>query len=61
MEDELRHLRQLLHDIRGSLAAIQTSVEVALMEPELPPSLRTSLQGIEEEVRKIGSLLNRTS
>jgi OmpR-family two-component system manganese-sensing sensor histidine kinase len=45
------------HELRNPIATIQTNVQVALAEPNLPPVEQQHLQVIERLTRRLGSLV----
>ncbi|MGF1492403.1 MAG: sensor histidine kinase [Microcoleaceae cyanobacterium] len=62
IRDAFQQLKQFTadasHELRNPIATIQTNVQVALAEPDLPPEDRQQLQVIERITRRLGGLVD---
>lgn len=54
-------LAQLVHDLKSSLFAIQTTAEAALLEASLPPEIRDALDTIIRELRHSTEIANHVA
>lgn len=58
---EPEQLQKFLHDLRNPVAAILTSVEVALFDPGLPHQVRETLLTVQKEAQRLADMLKNPS